>query len=189
MIEYIFKLIITFTLIVISCNSFAQKIKKEKREIQEIKLIFKDFTNNNNILQINKELDGTLILPTHFKNYKNYFKEFDKNGGALLNFTPSKIHKLIKSDCVYLNYVTLNDSNLLFIEKSWFPNNKVKTLTDSARKLYKHYSQDFMKPIFFRNYKRCFIAFYYSDNLYSYFLKKKNKHWVYDRVYKIVAVD
>lgn len=172
-----------------SYYSFAQKTKKEQREIQEIKSIFNDFENNNSILQINKELDGTLILPMHFKNYKNYFKEFDENREASLNFKPSKFHKLNKSDCVYLNYAILNDSNLIYIEKSWFSNNKVETLTDSARKLQKHYSQDFMKPIFFRNYKRCFIAFYYSNNLYSYFLKKKNKQWVYDGVYKISTVD
>ena len=41
-----------------------------------------------------------------------------------------------------------------------------------------------MKPTFFNNYTRCFIAEYIGGGfLRSYFLKKKDNHWVYDKSY------
>jgi hypothetical protein len=54
-------------LVLLSINSFAQKTKKEQREIQEIKSIFNDFANNNSILQINKELVNNGFMTVYIK--------------------------------------------------------------------------------------------------------------------------
>ena len=40
-----------------------------------------------------------------------------------------------------------------------------------------------MKPIFFRNYTRCFIAILHGNDLESFFLKKSNNQWTFDKFY------
>jgi hypothetical protein len=135
-------------LVLLSINSFAQKTKKEQREIQEMKSIFNEFPIGNHDL-FPKQQNGDFILPSSFINYKNYFKKFDKNSTEVLNFAPSKIHKLTKADCDYINKEILNDSNLIKIEKSWFTNKKIGFFSDSVIKSKSYFTWDFMKPIFF----------------------------------------
>ena len=47
----------------------------------------------------------------------------------------------------------------------------------------------YIKPIFFRNNTRCFIAIYHSNYINSFFLKKKYNNWVLDRPYILLTVD
>ena len=74
----------------------------------------------------------------------------------------------------------LNDTIHLNIQRSWFTNYKIKILSDSLTKI-ENYITEYMKPIFFRDYTRCFVAILQNDEMYSFFIKKKNNHWVFDK--------
>ena len=103
------------------------------------------------------------------------FNSIFKNQIQWKGFIQSKKFNLSKNDCDFLNRAIINDTNRLYIQKSWFVNNKV-VFHPNSNEPYK------MKPIFFENYTRCFIAIY-SMGLNSYFIKKVNNHWVYDKSY------
>lgn len=76
----------------------------------------------------------------------------------------------------------LNDTIHLNIQRSWFTNYKIKILPDALTKM-KYYVPEIMKPIFFRNYTRCFVAILTDGSMESFFIKKKNNHWVLDKTW------
>jgi len=166
-------LITSFT--ILSYSSFSQKNYKESREIQEIKQIIKDNNNNkDNKLLFEGNDNEVIYLPFYFNSNNEFYRIF-KNQNHEQVFIQSKKFNLSKNDCDFLNRAIINDTNRLYIQKSWFVNNKV-VFHPNSHEPYK------MKPIFFENYTRCFIAIY-SMGLNSYFIKKVNNHWVYDKSY------
>lgn len=174
---------------IISYNSFSQKIEKETNEIKEFKFILKNFTAVKLGLLFFNENDGLLRLPAHFINYKGYYDNINFDG-KIDSFTISKSYafnlELTKSDCNELNNAILKDTNRLYFQKSWFRNKKIEILTDSVMKDKKHKHIDYMKPIFFRNYTRCFIAIYSSGFMGSYFFRKIKSKWIFDKNYLII---
>jgi len=73
--KYILKIVFAYSLIIISYNSFSQKIEKDTKEtnnIKEIKSIFNDFINKKSNLPFFVNKDGNLILPPYFTNYKGF---------------------------------------------------------------------------------------------------------------------
>jgi len=171
----ILKIILITSFTILSYSSFSQKNYKESREIQEIKQIIKDNNNNkdNNLLFEGND-NEVIYLPFYF-NSNNEFYRILKNQNHEQVFIQSKKFNLSKNDCDFLNRAIINDTNRLYIQKSWFEDKKVIFTTDSSLPWY-------MKPIFFKNYSRCFIA-QYGGGGFSHFLKKINNHWVYDRFY------
>ena len=168
---------------VICYKSFSQKSKTESKEIQEIKLLFKDATIKKMKLQVYSELNDTIILPAYFTNYRKYYDEknkFERIDLPDFDLTNGLYAKLNKSDCDKLNSSMLNDTNHLNIQRSWFTNYKIRILSDSITKMI---DLEYMKPIFFRNYTRCFIAILPGDSMESFFIKKKNNHWVLDKTW------
>ena len=164
-------------------TSFSQKSKTESKEIQEIKLLFKDATIKKMKLQVYPELNDTIILPAYFTNYRKYYDEknkFERISLPVFVLTNGFNVKLNKSDCDKLNNSMLNDTIHLNIQRSWFTNYKIKILSDSLTKI-ENYIAEYMKPIFFRDYTRCFVAILQDDEMYSFFIKKKNNHWVFDK--------
>lgn len=87
-----------------------------------------------------------------------------------------------------LNIGILNDTNRIYINKNWFSKSKINILSDSITKK-RIYNGDFMTPIFFNNYTRCFIAILDSKNMDSFFLKKINGKWVFDSFYQRYEID
>jgi hypothetical protein len=170
----IFKIILITSFTIISYSSFSQKNYNELREIQEIKQIIKDDISKELPLLFFKSYDGITRLPFYFITNKRFYSIF-KNGIQWKGFIQSKKFNLSKNDCDELNRAIINDTNRLYIQKKWFVNNKV-VFHPNSHEPYK------MKPIFFENYTRCFIAIY-SMGLNSYFIKKVNNHWVYDKSY------
>ena len=167
-------LINSFT--IISYSSFSQKNYKELREIQEIKQIIKDDTNKKMSLLFFISYDGITRLPLYFNSNKEFYIIL-KNLMKWEGFIQSKEFNLSKNDCDVLNRAIINDTNRLYIQKKWFVNNKVVFHPNS-------HEPYLMKPIFFKNYTRCFIAEYRGGGfLLSHFLKKKDNHWVYDKSY------
>ena len=73
--KYSFKILFTFSLMIICHKSFSQNSKNVSREIQEIKLIFKYLTNENTSTSFNLTLDDTLTLPPYFTSYRKYYDE------------------------------------------------------------------------------------------------------------------
>jgi len=181
--------LILLLLIISNKNSIAQKSSDKLREIKEFKNILKDFTNVKPGLLFFNESDGLLRLPSHFMNYNGYYDNINFDG-KIDSFTISKSYafnlELTKSDCNELNNAILNDTNRLYFQKSWFKNKKIELLTDSEMKDKNNRKIDYMKPIFFRNYSRCFIAIYSSGFMESYFLRKRNRKWIFDKNYLIV---
>ena len=181
--KYSFKIFFTFSLMIICHTSFSQKSKTESKEIQEIKLLFKDATIKKMKLQVYPELNDTIILPAYFTNYRKYYdkkNKFERISLPDFVLTNGFNVKLNKSDCDKLNSSMLNDTNHLNIQRSWFTNYKIKILSDSITKMTDF---EYMKPIFFRNYTRCFVAILYDDSMDSFFLKKENNHWVLDKTW------
>lgn len=175
----------------VSCNTFAQKTKKEQREIQEITLIYEDYVDIKLKIPYSDKNGWFLTLPAYFKNYKGFNdkKKYDKiDLFNYVNFKKSFLH-LTKSDCKELNNAILNDTNRLYIQRNWFGNKNVVVLSDSITKLEEKQAIHLMKPIFFRNYTRCFMAKYYPNGMESYFLKKENNKWVFDTLVKVVDYD
>jgi len=168
---------------VICYKSFSQKLVNESREIDEIKLIYKDIINKKLRLPFYLPLDDGLTLPAYFTNYRKYYDEknkFERISLPDFDLTNGLYAKLNKSDCDKLNSSMLNDTNHLNIQRSWFTNYKIKILSDSITKMI---DLEYMKPIFFRNYTRCFIAILPGDSMESFFIKKKNNHWVLDKTW------
>jgi hypothetical protein len=73
----------------------------------------------------------------------------------------------------------LKDTSRLFIQVKWFKKNKIRILSN-ADSNEMEYSTEFLKPIFFRNYTKCFIAILDDSSMDSFFLKKINGKWVFD---------
>ncbi len=182
--KYSFKMLFTFLIMIICHKSFSQNLITETREMQEIKLIFKDAINKKLEFPYYLGIRDTLILPTYFTSYQEYYarrKSIPKINWSYFVQSNSNNIYLSKSDCKILNRTILNDTNRLYIQKSWFVNDKIIISSDTNTHLF---SKDiFMKPIFFRNYSRCFIAILYVDGVESFFLKKINKNWVFDKFY------
>lgn len=167
-------LITSFT--ILSYSSFSQKNYNELREIQEIKQIIKDDTNKKMSLLSFKSYDGITRLPLYFNSNKEFYIIL-KNQMKWEGFIQSKEFNLSKNDCDVLNRAILNDTSRLYIQKKWFMNNKIVFHPNS-------HEPYIMKPTFFNKYTRCFIAEYIGGGfLRSYFLKKKDNHWVYDKSY------
>ncbi|MEY3079954.1 MAG: hypothetical protein RL086_1125 [Bacteroidota bacterium] len=170
---------------IICHKSFSQKSKTESREIQEIKLIYKDIINKKLRLPFYLPLDDGLTLPAYFTNYRKYYDEknkFERIDLPDFDLTNGLYAKLNKSDCDKLNSSMLNDTIHLKIQKKWFTNDKIKILSDSITKT-EMYVSEHLKPIFFRNYTRCFIAILPGESMESFFIKKKNNHWVLDKTW------
>ena len=60
---------------IICHTSFSQKSNTESKEIQEIKLLFKDIINKKLRLPSYLPLDDGLTLPAYFTNYRKYYDE------------------------------------------------------------------------------------------------------------------
>jgi hypothetical protein len=182
--KYIFKIIFTFCLLSICHKSFSQNSKNVSREIQEIKLIFKYLTNENTSTSFNLTLDDTLTLPPYFTSYRKYYDEKTKFKSIdLPDFVRSKYFNLNKFDCEKLNSAMLKDTSRLFFHKSWFTKNKIMILSDSIINNDKNSYTEYIKPIIFRNYTRCFITILHGGDLESFFLKKRNNQWTFDKFY------
>ena len=132
-------------------KSFSQNLIIETKEIQEIKLIYKDIIYKKLRLPFYLALDDGLTLPAYFTNYRKYYDEKNKfERISLPDFvlTNGLNVKLNKSDCDKLNSSMLNDTNHLNIQRSWFTNYKIKILSDSLTKM-KYNFEEHRKPIFF----------------------------------------
>ena len=180
-----FKILFTFSLMIICYKSFSQNLITETREIQEIKLIYKDIISKKLNLPFYLGIGDTLTLPAYFTNYRKYYdKKIKFKRIHLPDFVQSNGFnvKLSKSDCDKLNSSMLNDTIHLKIQKKWFTNDKIKILSDSITKT-EMYVSEHLKPIFFRNYTRCFLTILDSQSMNTFFLKKTNNHWIFDKSY------
>jgi len=172
----ILKIILITSFTILSYSSFSQKNYKESREIQEIKQIIKDDTSKKLPLLSFKSYYGITRLPLYFNSNKEFYIIL-KNIMKWEGFIQSKEFNLSKNDCDVLNRAIINDTSRLYIQKKWFMSNKIVFHPNS-------HEPYLMKPIFFKKYTRCFIAEYIGGGfLHSYFLKKKDNHWVYDKYY------
>ena len=190
--KYSFKILFTFSLMIICHKSFSQKSKNEARDIEEIKLIFRDFPKLKLRMPLYIELHDTVYLHPYFTSYKEYFdkrKYIDAFNWSYFAKSKNRDVKLNKHDCDELNSKILNDSNRLYIQNNWFTNNKIIILPDSIINKETNFYWKNMKPIFFRNYRRCFIAILHENGMNLFFLKKINSHWVYDKLYYLSESD
>ena len=64
---------------IICHKSFSQKSKNEARDIEEIKLIFRDFPKLKLRMPLYIELHDTVYLHPYFTSYKEYFDKNYKN--------------------------------------------------------------------------------------------------------------
>lgn len=188
----IFKKTMILLLSLIHFCSFSQTKYKEQKALKEIKLIFKDEKNQLKSWPLYLDENETLNLPPYFTNYKEYIdkRNYLNNQETWLNFDPSSAHNygLNNSDFEEINKLIVSDTNRMFIEKTWFGKTKINILSDSVLKS-RSYNTRYMKPIFFRNYNRCFIAIIYKNSMDSFFLKKKKNHWVFDAFYQRYEID
>lgn len=138
----ILKIILITSFTILSYSSFSQKNYNELREIQEIKQIIKDDTSKKLSLFFFKSYDDTIRLPLYFITNKRFNSIF-KNQIQWKGFIQSKEFNLSKNDCDFLNRAIINDTNRLYIQKSWFEDKKVIFTTDSSLPWY-------MKPIFLK---------------------------------------
>jgi hypothetical protein len=182
------KIFLFFCLIVISYHSISQEQKNNTRELKEIKLIMNDIFNNKIYTGDFYFKEGTYILPSYFNSYFDYYKML-KNYKISTDFVASKRFNLNKKDCDQLNYSILNDTAKVYIQKDWFTGVNVKIISDSVTKFKKDTYTNYIKPIFFRNNTRCFIAIYHNSYLNSFFLKKKFNNWELDKLYITLTVD
>ena len=182
------KLIIFFYLMLISYHSISQEQKNDSREVEEIRLIMNNIFNNKIYTRTFYFKEVTYELPSYFTSYNDYY-EMLKNYKISSRFVVSKLFNLNKKDCDKLNYSILNDTTKVYIKKEWFTEVNVKILTDSVTKFKTESYTKYIKPIFFRNNTKCFIAIYHSNYINSFFLKKKYNNWVLDRPYILLTVD
>ncbi|MFZ4103411.1 MAG: hypothetical protein ACOYKI_01655 [Sediminibacterium sp.] len=182
------KIFLFFCLIVISYHSISQEQRNNPREVKEIKLIMNDIFNNKIYTGDFYFKEGTYILPSYFNSYIDYYKML-KNYKISTDFVASKRFNLNKKDCDQLNYSILNDTAKVYIKKDWFTGVNVKIISDSVTKFQKDTYTNYIKPIFFRNNTRCFIAIYHNSYLNAFFLKKKFNNWELDKLYITLTVD
>ena len=91
---------------IICHKSFSQKLITETREIQEIKLIYKDIISKKLNLPFYLGIGDTITLPAYFTNYRKYYdKKIKFKRIHLPDFVQSNGFnvKLSKSDCDKLN--------------------------------------------------------------------------------------
>lgn len=179
---------ITICLILISSKNFSQKNNKHFKEIEEIQLIMNDIFNNKIFTPTFYFKDATYELPSYFNSYIDYY-EMLKHYKLSTDFEASKRFNLNKKDCDQLNYSILNDTAKVYIKKDWFTGVNVKIISDSVTKFKKDTYTKYIKPIFFRNNTRCFIAIYHNSELNSFFLKKKFNNWELDKLYVTLTND
>jgi hypothetical protein len=186
-----FNLSLIIFLMLLSIQSISQEKKNDSRDVQEIKIIFRDATNKKFKLPFILGTNDSLTLPSYFTNYIKYYDiktKFDKIHLPYFNQTNNFNINLNKVDCEILNSSMLNDTFKLYIQKSWFNGYNVNVLSDSITKSEKYFGK-LMKPIFFRNYTRCFIAILNHSGMESFFLKKNNNHWIFDKSYIMIDYD
>jgi len=189
--KHTFKILLTLTLILIFHISYSQDFNNEKKYSKEIKLFFKNAAEDSlRYLFLNNS--DTFNLPEYFSSYKEYIdnQRKIKSNDNWYYFDPSTAdnYNLTISDFDELNINILNDSNRFQIQNKWFDNDKINIIPDSVSKL-KKYTTEYMNPIFFRNYTRCFIAQNGRNYMYSYFFKKVNGKWVFDKSYILIDYD
>lgn len=183
--KYLHKLILVFFINFYSVNSFGQYNKKE---ITEIKQIFIDYKNQDLILPFYYINNRNIIFPNAFTSCKKFYSKLILSGNWS-KFVPSKKYNLNIKDCDFLNSMSINDDSEIKIDIDLIANNDKIILYDSINNSKTYESGGFVKPLFFRNYKICFITIYYSDSMESFFLKKINKHWKFDKFYLRVEYD
>lgn len=181
------KIFLFFFLLMINYHSFSQE-KNDSNELEEIKLIMNNIFNNKIKTPTFYFKEVTYELPSYFTSYDDYYKML-KNYKITTDFIASKRFNLNKKDCDQLNYSILNDTAKVYIKKDWFTGVNVNILSDSITKFNSKSYTRYIKPIFFRNNTRCFIAIYDSDNIESFFLKKKINNWVLDKTYILLTND
>lgn len=188
--KYILKIFLNLILTLIFNISFSQN-KYDTKYLKEIKLIFKNSANQK-FDRVFLNFDDTYNLPEYLSCYKEYIdnqkKTKSKESWFYFDTSYADILKLNKSDIDEIKLFILNDTNRFQIQKKWFVKNKIKIIPDSLSKI-KKYTTEFMKPIFFRNYTRCFIAISGKNYLDSFFLKKINGKWVFDKSYIMIDYD
>jgi hypothetical protein len=181
--KYIFKILVIFPLLIIFISSFSQNRNEEKRYIKEIRSIFNDATNQNLNWLYFLNFDNTITLPSYFTSYKDFSNNQKKikSKEDWYTFNPSNAinYNLDSSDFEEINKIILKDTSRLFIQVKWFKKNKIRILSN-ADSNEMEYSTEFLKPIFFRNYTKCFIAILDDSSMDSFFLKKINGKWVFD---------
>ena len=187
--KFTIKLLLNIVLIIIFNNSFSQN-NNEKKYIKEMKLFFQNAAEDNS-WQAFLNYNDTFNLPEYFFSYKEYIdnQRKIKRNDNWYYFDPSTAdnYNLNVSDFNELNINILNDTSRFQIKNKWFDNHKINIIPDSVSKL-KKYTTDYMNPIFFRNYTRCFIAISGRD-MYSYFFKKIKGKWLFDKSYIMVDYD
>lgn len=187
----IFKQSLIISLILYSLQLFSQQREldsKKMQELREIKLILNNIFNNKIRTRTFYFKEVTYELPLYFTSYVDYYKML-KDYKISTDFVVSKLFNLNKKDCDELNYSILNDTAKFYIKEDWFTGVNVKILTDSVTKFKTESYTKYIKPIFFRNNTRCFIAIYDSNYLNSFFLKKKYNNWILDKPYILLTVD
>lgn len=190
--KYSFKILFTFSLMIICHKSFSQNPKNEARDIEEIKLIFRDFSKLKLRMPLYIELNDTVYLHPYFTSYKEFFakrKFIAEFNWTYFDHSKNSVIKLNKYDSDELNSKILNDSNRIYIQNNWFINNKIIILPDSIINKESNIYWINMKPIFFNKYRRCFIAILHENGINLFFLKKINSHWVYDKLYYLSESD
>ena len=183
-----FKVSLIIFLILYSFQSYSQKQKNDPREVEDIRLIMNNIFNNKIKTPTFYFKEVTYELPLYFTGYDDYRKMLI-NYKITAGFVKSKLFNLNKKDCDKLNISITNDTAKVYIQKDWFTGVKVKILSDSITKFNAKSYTRYIKPIFFRNNSRCFIAIYDSDNIESFFLKKKFNNWVLDKTYILLIND
>ncbi|GEM_PF-6170089 len=186
----VYKIHFIFCLMLINYHSFSQN-NNEKKYSKEIKLLFQNAAENNSWKAF-LNYNDTFNLPEYFSSYKEYIdhQRKIKRKENWYYFDPSTAdnYNLAISDFDELNINILNDTSRLQIKNKWFDNDKINIISDSVSKL-KKYTTEYMNPIFFRNYTRCFIAKNGRNYMYSYFFKKVNDKWVFDKPYILIDYD
>jgi hypothetical protein len=169
--------VLFISLILNNLQTFSQKVEKDKREIQEIKLIFKAISSKKMNLPIYIEPNG-LILPGYFTSYKEFIERLkkDSDDDYFLNF-----QSLSTIDQKQLNNSLTNDTVKFYIQKEWFINNNINILSESETNDQNNKFRKFIKPIFYRNFTRCYFACFYGVAIDVFFLKKVNNNWINDK--------
>lgn len=177
------KILFTTLLILFSLQSFSQKAVKDSKEVKEIKLILKSIATKEINLPIFIEPDG-LVLPAYFNSYKNFIErlKIDHEYSYFLDF-----QILNKSDQKQLNHSLINDTVKLYLQKEWFLNDKIKILTELETNDKNNDYRKFIKPIFYKNFTRCYFACFNNATIDVFFFKKVNNHWINDnKMYRTV---
>jgi hypothetical protein len=119
-----------------------------------------------------------LILPGYFTSYKEFIERLkkDNDDNYFLNF-----QSLSTIDQKQLNNSLINDTVKFYIQKEWFINNNINILSESETNDQNNKFRKFIKPIFYRNFTRCYFACFYGVAIDVFFLKKVNNNWINDK--------